>query len=182
MANLLLPVLLLGVMYFFLIVPQKKKQKAQANLMSSLGPGDEVVTTGGIYGGVTEVDGDSVYLEIAPDIEIKIARRAIAERVYSAKNPAPAPAEVPAGGITGGIAGKLSSMFGGGGARAVAAGASVDAPADDAPADDAPADDAPADDAPADDAPADELAGGDDATDEPAVGDDAAQVADKGKS
>ena len=163
MANLLLPVLLLGVMYFFLIVPQKKKQKAQANLMSSLGPGDEVVTTGGIYGGVTEVDGDSVYLEIAPDIEIKIARRAIAERVYSAKNPAPAPAEVPAGGI----AGKLSSMFGGGGARAVAAGVSVDAPADDAPADDAPAD---------------ELAVGDDAADEPTVGDDAAQVADKGKS
>ncbi len=163
MANLLLPVLLLGVMYFFLIVPQKKKQKAQANLMSSLGPGDEVVTTGGIYGGVTEVDGDSVYLEIAPDIEIKIARRAIAERVYSAKNPAPAPAEVPAGGI----AGKLSSMFGGGGARAVAAGVSVDAPADDAPADDAPAD---------------EPAVGDDAADEPTVGDDAAQVADKGKS
>ena len=158
MANLLLPVLLLGVMYFFLIVPQKKKQKAQANLMSSLGPGDEVVTTGGIYGGVTEVDGDSVYLEIAPDIEIKIARRAIAERVYSAKNPAPAPAEVPAGGI----AGKLSSMFGGGGARAVAAGVSVDAPADDAPAD--------------------EPAVGDDAADEPTVGDDAAQVADKGKS
>ena len=58
-------------------------------------------------------------------------------------------------------------MFGGGGARAVAAGTSVDAPADDAPADDAPAD---------------EPAVRDDAADEPAVGDDAAQVADKGKS
>jgi len=85
MANLLLPVLLLGVMYFFLIVPQKKKQKAQAELMSSLGPGDEVITTGGIYGGVTEVDGDDVYLEIAPDIEIKIARRAIADRIFNAQ-------------------------------------------------------------------------------------------------
>lgn len=130
MANLLLPVLLLGVMYFFLIVPQKKKQKAQADLMSSLGPGDEVITTGGIYGGVTEVDGDSVYLEIAPDIEIKIARRAIADRVFSATNPAPAPAAVPAGGI----AGKLSSMFGGGSASAAPPAVPADAPvaADDA--------------------------------------------------
>ena len=92
MANLLLPVLMLGVMYFLLIVPQRKKQKAHADLMRSLGPGDEVVTTGGIYGGVTEVVGDDVYLEIAPDIEIKIARRAIADRVFSAGAAAPAKA------------------------------------------------------------------------------------------
>jgi preprotein translocase subunit YajC len=82
MANLLLPVLLLVVMYFFVIAPQKKKQKAHSDLLSTLGPGDEVVTSGGIYGGVTEVNGDDVFLEIAPDIEIKVARRAIADRVF----------------------------------------------------------------------------------------------------
>ena len=95
MANLLLPVLMLGVMYFLLIVPQRKKQKAHADLMRALGPGDEVVTTGGIYGGVTEVVGDDVYLEIAPDIEIKIARRAIADRVFAAGAAAPAKAGKP---------------------------------------------------------------------------------------
>ena len=95
MANLLLPVLMLGVMYFLLIVPQRKKQKAHADLMRSLGPGDEVVTTGGIYGGVTEVAGDDVYLEIAPDIEIKIARRAIADRVFPAGAAAPSKNDKP---------------------------------------------------------------------------------------
>ncbi len=114
MANLLLPVLLLAIMYFFLIVPQKKKQKAQADLMSSIGPGDEVITSGGIYGGVTEVDGDSVYLEIAPDIEIKIARRAIADRVYSATRPAPVSAAAPPSGL----AGRLAARFGVGPSKA----------------------------------------------------------------
>ncbi len=84
MAGLLFPLLLLAVMYFFLIVPQRKKQKAQQSLMSTLGPGDEVVTTGGIYGGVTEIDGDDLYLEIAPDIEIKVTKRAIADRTFRA--------------------------------------------------------------------------------------------------
>jgi len=93
MANLLLPVLMLAVMYFLLIVPQRKKQKAHADLMRTLGPGDEVVTTGGIYGGITEVDGDDVYLEVAPDIEIKIARRAIADRVFPGGAAAPAKAD-----------------------------------------------------------------------------------------
>ena len=75
-------------MYFVLFVPQRKKQKAQQNLIFTLGPGDEVVTSGGIYGGVTEVEGDVLYLEIAPDIEIKVAKRAIADRIYRANAPA----------------------------------------------------------------------------------------------
>jgi preprotein translocase subunit YajC len=100
MANLLLPVLMLGVMYFLLIVPQRKKQKAHAELMRSLGPGDEVVTTGGIYGGITEVDGDDVYIEVAPDIEIKIARRAIADRVLTGGAAAPTKTDKPAKAVT----------------------------------------------------------------------------------
>lgn len=87
MAGLLFPILLLVVMYFFLIVPQRKKAKAQTDLLGTLGPGDEVVTSGGIYGGIVEVDGDALYLEIAPDVEIKVARRAIADRTYRATTP-----------------------------------------------------------------------------------------------
>ena len=74
-------------MYAFLIVPQRKRQRAHAELLRSIGPGDEVLTSGGIYGGVTEMDGDDLYLEIAPDVEIKISRRAVAERI--ARPPAP---------------------------------------------------------------------------------------------
>jgi preprotein translocase subunit YajC len=92
MAGLLFPLLLLAVMYFFLIVPQRKKQKAQQDLLSTLGPGDEVITSGGIYGGITEIDGEDLYLEIAPEIEIKVTKRAIANRTYRATNPAANPA------------------------------------------------------------------------------------------
>ncbi len=100
MAQLIFPLLLLVVMYAFLILPQRKKQKAHADLLGSLAPGDEVMTTGGIYGGVTEIDGDDLFLEIAPDIEIKVSKRAVADRVYRASGDAastakPAPKSVP---------------------------------------------------------------------------------------
>ena len=91
---LLFPLLLLGVMYAFLILPQRKRSKAQAALLRAVSPGDEIVTSGGIYGGVTEIDGDDLYLEIAPDVEIKISRRAVAERI-SASTTAPAGEVVP---------------------------------------------------------------------------------------
>jgi preprotein translocase subunit YajC len=87
MGALLFPLLLLVVMYVFLILPQRKKQRAVGDLLGSLAPGDEVMTTGGIYGGVTEIDGDDLYLEIAPDIEVKVSKRAIASRVYAAGDP-----------------------------------------------------------------------------------------------
>ena len=81
---LIFPLVLLAIMYAFLIVPQRKRQRAQAELIRSIAPGDEILTSGGIYGGVTEVDGDDLFLEIAPDVEIKISRRAVAERVSAA--------------------------------------------------------------------------------------------------
>ncbi|MPY93273.1 MAG: preprotein translocase subunit YajC [Acidimicrobiia bacterium] len=88
MLSLLFPLALLGVMYFFLIVPQRKRQRAHDELLRHIGAGDEVLTTGGIYGGVTEVDGETLFLEIAPDVEIKVSRKAIAERVFASGNPA----------------------------------------------------------------------------------------------
>ena len=86
---LLFPLILLGVMYVFLILPQRKRAKAHAELLRAVAPGDEVLTSGGIYGGVTEIDGDDLYLEIAPDVEIKISRRAVSERI-TATTSAPA--------------------------------------------------------------------------------------------
>ena len=92
MLSLLFPLVLLGVMYFFLIVPQRKKARAHEELLRNVSTGDEVLTTGGIYGGVTEIDGDTLYLEVAPDVEIKVSRRAIAERVFTSSKPAIDPA------------------------------------------------------------------------------------------
>lgn len=90
--TLLFPALLLVVLYFFMIVPQRKKQKAQQELLRSIGPGDEVLTVGGIYGGVSEVDGDDVYLEIAPGIEVKATKRSVATVVFRAETPSAKPA------------------------------------------------------------------------------------------
>ena len=85
---LLFPLLLLAVMYVFLILPQRKRSKAHAELLRAVSPGDEILTSGGIYGGVTEIDGDDLYLEIAPDVEIKINRRAVSERISATTTPA----------------------------------------------------------------------------------------------
>ncbi len=131
MSGFLLPLLLLGVMYFVLFVPQRKKQKAQQNLIFTLGPGDEVVTSGGIYGGVTEVEGDVLYLEIAPDIEIKVAKRAIADRIYRANAPAVTAAPQAKSG--------LERLMG----RAMAGKAAASTPAPDKPDDSKPADSKP---------------------------------------
>jgi preprotein translocase subunit YajC len=72
-----------GIMYFLLIRPQRAKQKAAQDMLGKLAPGDEVVTIGGIYGDVVEVYEDKVVLEIAEDVHIEVARKAVAQIVPS---------------------------------------------------------------------------------------------------
>jgi len=66
------------VLYLIVIRPQKRRQAQQQKLTSELNVGDEVLTAGGIYGTITEVDEDRVTVEIAPKLEVQVARRAIA--------------------------------------------------------------------------------------------------------
>jgi preprotein translocase subunit YajC len=70
-----------AVMYFLLIRPQNAKKRAAQEMLSKIGPGDEIITIGGIYGDVVEVSDDKVVLEIAEDVHIEVARRAIAQIV-----------------------------------------------------------------------------------------------------
>jgi len=67
-----------GFMYFLLIRPQRQQQRKHTELLSSLKPGDEVVTAGGIYGEVVQLDAERVMLEIDEDVRIAVARRSIA--------------------------------------------------------------------------------------------------------
>ena len=78
---LVLLLAMFGFMYFLLIRPQRQQQRKHADLLSSLKPGDEVVTAGGIYGEVVELDAERVMLEIDEDVRIAVARRAIASVV-----------------------------------------------------------------------------------------------------
>jgi preprotein translocase subunit YajC len=74
---LVLLLVMFGFMYFVLIRPQRAQQRKHADLLSSLKPGDEVVTAGGIYGEVVQLDAERVMLEIDDDVRIAVARRAI---------------------------------------------------------------------------------------------------------
>jgi preprotein translocase subunit YajC len=84
---ILMIVLLFGVMYFMMIRPQQKRRREAEQMQSALGPGDEVVTIGGLYGTVTEVDDDVVMLEVAPGVQTRYARPAIARVTTRAERP-----------------------------------------------------------------------------------------------
>ncbi|WP_170839525.1 preprotein translocase subunit YajC [Micromonospora halophytica] len=77
--------LLFGVMYFMMIRPQQKRRREAEAMQKALAPGDEVVTIGGLYGTVTGVDDDTVLLEVAPGVQTRYARPAIARVVNQAE-------------------------------------------------------------------------------------------------
>jgi preprotein translocase subunit YajC len=66
-----------GFMWFLLIRPQRAQQRKHAEMLGTIKPGDEVVTSGGIYGEVVELDDERVMLEVDDDVRIAVARRAI---------------------------------------------------------------------------------------------------------
>jgi preprotein translocase subunit YajC len=74
----LLIIVAFAFLYFVMVRPQKRRQVEQQRMLSSLEVGDEVVTAGGLYGEVTELRDDEVLLRIAPQLEVRVARRAIA--------------------------------------------------------------------------------------------------------
>jgi preprotein translocase subunit YajC len=77
----ILPILLLLfiLMWFLVIRPQRRRQQEQQRVMDNLSPGDEVLTAGGLFGTVHSLLGDDeVRVEIAPDVHVRVARRAIA--------------------------------------------------------------------------------------------------------
>ena len=84
---LLLIVLLFGVMYFMMIRPQQKRRREAQSMQSSLGPGDEIVTIGGLHATVVEVGDDVVTVEIAPGVNARFARPAIARVVVKQDAP-----------------------------------------------------------------------------------------------
>jgi len=79
--GLLLPIGILGaVFYLLLVMPQRKRSKKAKALRESLGIGDEVRTIGGIYGVIKSEDDDSFTLDIGGGTRMRISKRAVAER------------------------------------------------------------------------------------------------------
>jgi preprotein translocase subunit YajC len=67
-----------AIFYFFIIRPQSKRQKQHVNFLTTLKRGDEVITTGGIYGTVEGLTERFVTLEVADDVKIRILKTQIA--------------------------------------------------------------------------------------------------------
>jgi preprotein translocase subunit YajC len=80
--SLLIPLLLLGgFFYLFMIRPQKRKLRQHEDLVSTLVPGDEVVTIGGIVGYIKSVQEEFINLEVADGCVIRVLRQAIGRKV-----------------------------------------------------------------------------------------------------
>jgi preprotein translocase subunit YajC len=67
--------------YFLIVRPQRSQRARSRDMQRSIGVGDQVVTIGGLYGEVMAMDDDEVRLEVAPDVTLRFARRAIAGKV-----------------------------------------------------------------------------------------------------
>ncbi len=74
---LIMMVAIFAIMYFFMIRPQNKKQKEIANFRKNLEVGQSVITAGGIYGKIKEVEDNAVIVEIAPSVKIKVDKNSI---------------------------------------------------------------------------------------------------------
>lgn len=79
MGSIVFLVLLLGVMYFILIRPQQRQMREQAARIRSLEAGMIIVTNSGIHGAIAEVEDKVIWLEVAPEVELKISKGAVAE-------------------------------------------------------------------------------------------------------
>jgi len=79
--TILFLLLLFGVVYFLMIRPQQKRRREATQMQSSVGPGDRIVTVGGLHGTVVSLDDDVVALEIAPGVDVRFARAAIARKL-----------------------------------------------------------------------------------------------------
>jgi len=78
-SQIVILVVFVAIFYFMLIRPQQKRMKEQQAMLSKLASGDEVVTTGGILGRITEVGESFITLEIADGVRIRVQRGQISQ-------------------------------------------------------------------------------------------------------
>ena len=98
MGALLLLAVTFGLMYALLIRPQQKRVREQQTLVRETEVGDEVMTSSGIYGIVTELEDDTLLIEVAEGIEMRMARGAVSRILTKGAAPASGPSTAPSGG------------------------------------------------------------------------------------
>lgn len=78
MSFVIIMVLLLVVMYVLMIRPQRQRQAQTQSTIEAAGVGDDILTTGGIYGTIVQADGDDIVVELAEGLQVHMTRRAVA--------------------------------------------------------------------------------------------------------
>ena len=81
MGPLLALLLTFGLMWVLLILPQQRRMRQHQAVIASLRVGDEVVTAGGVYGTITSVDEDTLAVEVAPGVVLRVLRNAVSQRI-----------------------------------------------------------------------------------------------------
>jgi len=78
-------IILFAIFYFLLIRPQQKKAKEHRQMLDSLRKGDLVITSGGLYGRIVDIDGDELSLEVANKVVVRVNRNFISALVSNRK-------------------------------------------------------------------------------------------------
>jgi preprotein translocase subunit YajC len=78
---MLMMVLVFVAMWFLIIAPQRKKLKEHEKMVSALKPGDEIVTSGGLYGTIQQVQGDRLVIKISDNVRVELAKGFISTKV-----------------------------------------------------------------------------------------------------
>ena len=69
--------LILGIFYFIILLPMKRRQKKVAEFRDSLKVGDKIITSSGVYGSITRLNDRSVQLQVADKVRIEISRASV---------------------------------------------------------------------------------------------------------
>jgi preprotein translocase subunit YajC len=80
MPALIVSAVICGLAWVLLIIPRQRQVRAHADLVRSLEVGDEIVTGGGIFGTIVELDGEVARIEVAPGVVLRLARAAVLRR------------------------------------------------------------------------------------------------------
>jgi preprotein translocase subunit YajC len=85
-----IPLILMFVIFYFLLIrPQQKKTKEHRQMISDLKKGDRIVTSGGIHGRITGLDENTLTVEIADKVRVKVARSNVGNKVSSSTQAQP---------------------------------------------------------------------------------------------
>jgi len=79
-------IIIFFIFYLVMILPMRRRQKKHQQMLAALTKGDRVITTGGIYGTIVNVEGDVITLKVADNVKLQVARGAIAGLAKDAPN------------------------------------------------------------------------------------------------